>query len=170
MAELWVDKLDQDFRKEVEAGLGGPYLEFCYACGACTGSCPVREMVKEFDPRKIIHMIVMGMKEQVLSSDLIWYCCLCSTCSFICPQKVNFGEVMKVLRALALKEGYIDASLHQRIQAVEQFAQGLRLRLLRSVLGRRESQFRFDWRTLWTEANRALKGKPSGAAKAGDEQ
>jgi len=34
----------------------------------------------EFDPRKIIHMIRMGMKERLLTSDMLWYCSGCRSC------------------------------------------------------------------------------------------
>ena len=79
---------DAAFRDLVAAKIGLEEIRPCYTCGSCTGVCPVREVVDDFDPRRIIHMIVLGMKQDVLSSDLIWYCCLCNSCYYVCPAKL----------------------------------------------------------------------------------
>lgn len=85
-----VAELNPQFKCEVSKRPGGENIKNCYACGVCMGSCPVSEINPAYDPRKIIRMILLGMKERVLSSDVIWFCSLCHTCSSICPQHVKF--------------------------------------------------------------------------------
>ena len=77
------------------------------------------------------------MKEKVLSSDFIWLCSLCNTCSFICPQDVRFSEVMGVLRDMAVKEGFVDPSFPQQIAAIDKFSQTIRDKILQAIVEKR---------------------------------
>ncbi|WP_417915499.1 4Fe-4S dicluster domain-containing protein [Candidatus Electronema sp. JM] len=108
------------FSAEVAAEPGGGHLNACFACGACSGACPVSMAVPAYDPRKIIHMIRLGMEERLLSSDLIWYCSGCRSCVPVCPQNVGFADIMAVLRKLALKKGYVtEAQLVEKGKAAQ---------------------------------------------------
>jgi len=98
---------DVHFSAEVVAEPGGEHLNSCFACGACSGICPVSQAIPEFDPRKIIHMVRMGLSERLLSSDSLWYCSSCRSCVFVCPQDVSFADIMQALFRLALKKGYV---------------------------------------------------------------
>lgn len=95
------------FGAEVTTTPGGEHLNRCFSCGACSGICPVSQAIPDFDPRKIIHMIRMGLKDRVLSSELMWFCSKCESCIFVCPQDVRFADIMTAIRQLAFKEGYI---------------------------------------------------------------
>jgi len=99
--------IQADFSGEVTAIPGGDYLNKCFSCGACSGICPVSQAIPEFDPRKMIHMIRMGLKERLLQSDLLWFCSQCKSCVFVCPQDVRFAEIVIALRKLALEQDYI---------------------------------------------------------------
>ena len=87
---------------------GGELAKRCFDCGTCTGVCPVSQSHSGFDPRKILHMIKMGLKEQLLSSSVIWHCTHCDSCAFVCPQDVKFSSVVDVLREMAVGLGYHD--------------------------------------------------------------
>lgn len=95
------------FSAEVMAEPGGEHLNSCFSCGACSGICPVSQAIPEFDPRKIIHMIRMGLSERLLSSDLLWYCSGCRSCVPVCPQEVGFADIIGAVAKLALKKGYV---------------------------------------------------------------
>lgn len=101
------------FRAEVSSMPGGELAARCFDCGTCTGVCPVSEAEPAFDPRKIIHMIRMGLKDQLLGSEAIWFCSHCDTCAFVCPQEVVFSNVIDVLREMAIKEGYVGPGAFQ---------------------------------------------------------
>lgn len=102
--------LRNQFRFEVAAMPGGGLVNRCFDCGACAGVCPVSEAEPAFDPRRIIHMIRIGLKDRLLGSEAIWYCSRCDTCAFVCPQNVQFSSVVAVLREMAIKEGYVDSA------------------------------------------------------------
>ncbi len=96
------------FKWEVAARPGGALVQRCFDCGSCAGVCPVSEQFPEFDPRKIVHQIKLGLKEKLLRSPVIWYCTNCDTCAFVCPQEVQFSAIVDVLREMALAQGYAD--------------------------------------------------------------
>jgi heterodisulfide reductase subunit C len=120
---------------------GGEHLKSCFACGACTGGCPASEVDPLYDPRKIIRMILLGMKDKVLSSDMIWLCSMCFTCSFHCPQDVQFVKVMGVLREMAVKEGYAKPSFLKNIQEIDRFSQTIRHHMVMSIVDKKLEDF-----------------------------
>jgi len=118
------------FRDEIAALIGLERIMPCYTCGSCTGVCPVREVVEDFDPRRMIHMIILGMREEVLDSDLIWFCCLCNSCYFVCPQGIRFSRVARELQKLAVAEGYRDERYVDSLAPVHAHLQDLCRRTL----------------------------------------
>lgn len=83
-------------------------LAQCYACGSCSGICPVEKVVPDFDPRKIVHMVALGLEERLLSSDMIWACSQCQSCVPVCPQNVRCSDVIKALREEAKRRNLVD--------------------------------------------------------------
>lgn len=100
-------EINAAFSAEVTAIPGGDYLNQCFSCGACSGICPVSQAIPDFDPRKIIHMIRMGLKDRLLTSNLLWFCSRCRSCVFVCPQDVRFADIMAVLRQMAVDQNYV---------------------------------------------------------------
>lgn len=146
MEEIAASRLDAGFKNRVAARLGGANIKACFACGSCTGGCPVSEVDPEFDPRKLIRMVVLGLKEELLSSPLIWYCQLCNTCSFVCPQDVRFSEAMGVLREMAVQEGYVTPELSRRMHECEMFSRRLRAGLIRAAVAQAQGGEPLDLR------------------------
>lgn len=116
-----MDKLDTNFKFEVANQPGGENIKRCFACATCSTICPVFEVEDRYDPRKIIRMILLGMKEEVLKSDLIWMCSGCYSCSELCPRDVKITNVMDAIRNIAVREGYIPASLKAAIDQLDKF-------------------------------------------------
>ena len=118
--------LDLSFCEEVAAQPGGEHIRRCFACGTCAAGCPVTEVNPEYNPRKIIRQILFGMRKEVLSSPTIWYCLVCYRCYARCPQKVNFTDVMRALRYLAVKGRYASIDTLKRMEEIDRFAQTMR--------------------------------------------
>jgi heterodisulfide reductase subunit C len=83
-------EINPGFNTEVTKSDGGQYLNRCFSCGACSGICPVSQAISDFDPRKIIHMVRMGLKDRLLKSDLLWFCSQCKIFVFVCPPGCPF--------------------------------------------------------------------------------
>lgn len=128
------EKLDSTFKYKISTIPGGESIKSCFSCGVCTAACPVNKVNKDFNPRQIIRMTLMGYKKEVLSSDLIWYCILCERCYANCPQKVNFAHVIKALREIAVNEGYINNILPETISDVDQLTHQIRKEFLDNLL------------------------------------
>ncbi len=137
MEAIVVNKLDPNFKVEVAEHPGGEAVKACFACGACTGGCPASDTDPAYDPRKIIRMVLLGMKERVLSSGILWLCHMCYSCSFHCPQDVQFVKVMGVLRELAVKEGYVSPSFLKSVEEIDKFSQRIRHHMVMSVVDRK---------------------------------
>jgi len=114
-------KLDPNFKYEVAAEIGGVNINRCFACGTCTAGCPVREIDEKYNPRKIIRMVLLGMRERVLKSDFIWLCSTCYTCYDRCPQDVQLTSIMTALKNIAAREGYIHPSFKEQARLVSKF-------------------------------------------------
>ncbi len=93
------------FVEEVAATPGGEHILSCIQCGACTGSCPMASYM-EYPPRKIIALIRAGMRDEVLSSNSMWYCLSCYLCTVRCPRDVKPTELAHALESLATEQDY----------------------------------------------------------------
>ena len=120
------------FKDEVVQAAGGETLTRCFACGICTGCCPVSEVDNRFRPSSIIQMILLGQKDDLLNSPVIWYCWQCYSCSFHCPQGVKFANIIRVLRYMAVDEGKVSAELMERLNTVELKIREIRTKVLDS--------------------------------------
>jgi heterodisulfide reductase subunit C len=125
MKDIFFSNLDPHFKDEVAEKIGLEVIKPCFTCGSCTGICPVREVIEDFDPRLIIYMILLGMRKEVLSSDLIWFCCLCNECYFVCPQEIKFSRVATELREMALIEGHVSAEFLEKLEPLKPYLQDL---------------------------------------------
>ena len=93
-----VDKLDPSFKTEVSNEHGGEHIRNCFACGTCTVSYPVFAANDSYNPRKIIRMVLLGMREEVLKSEFIWLCSGCYSCYELCPRDVKITDLMGAIR------------------------------------------------------------------------
>ena len=132
--------MDFSFAEEVMSYPGGENLRKCFACGTCTAGCPISEIDEDYSPRRLIRQIIFGMRKEVLTSPLIWYCLVCFRCYAHCPQKVNFPDLMRVLRYLAVKQGHAQPDIMQRIQEIDKRLQILRHDLIRYDVTRNVSE------------------------------
>ena len=107
-------KVDPRFKFELASMAGGELVKACFACGTCTAVCPVSNACSEYDPRKIIHMIILGLKDRILSSENIWSCSHCESCRFSCPQGVHLSEIMDALQNIAVRDKYVTSDTFEK--------------------------------------------------------
>ena len=60
-------------------------------------------------------MALLGMREEVLTSEFVWLCSACHTCYERCPQDVHIPDLMNAIRNIAVREGHVPVAL--RMQA-----------------------------------------------------
>ena len=130
MEKIESKNLDSKFKYDVAAHPGGENIKLCFACGTCTAGCPVSAVDPEYNLRKIIRQVLLGMRKEVLSSPVIWRCVQCYSCTAKCPQNVKFRNIIKALREMAVAEGYADPDLPQQVEQLDEFSQKLRRNLV----------------------------------------
>ena len=104
-------------------------------------------------------MVLLGMRKEVLSSNFPWLCTQCYTCQAHCPQNVKFSDVMKALRSMAVREGYVHPSFAQQIKEIDAFSQKLRHHMVLSVVDKKSEEMKVDPAKLAEEALEKKKAK-----------
>ncbi len=93
-------------------------LYACMSCGICTAVCPAAEFYK-YDPREIVCIVQTrddDAIEELMKSNVIWYCGECMSCRPRCPRKNTPGYVIQALRTLSQKLGFFVESEKGRQQ------------------------------------------------------
>lgn len=97
--------MNLSFADEVEARSRTRFRR-CLFCLCCSGGCPFYDSM-DFGPHGILRRVILGLKEEVLTSNTIWRCVGCHTCSAICPMAIDIAHLMDVLRNMALEQGTV---------------------------------------------------------------
>jgi Fe-S oxidoreductase len=74
-------------------------LNYCMACGKCLSVCPLHGY-SEWDPRRLVRLVLLGLEQEVIDSDFIFQCTGCERCSLVCPMGVKIGNLITRARSL----------------------------------------------------------------------
>ena len=135
---LRITDMDPKFKYEISKIPGAERIMLCFQCGTCTADCPIARFSDSYRPRKLMRMTQLGLKDRVLSSDVIWLCAACFTCVDHCPQDVGIASVLRALRNLAVKEGYMPVVYRELASNILKTGYAYRIPTLR--LRKREEQ------------------------------
>ena len=98
-------EIDPRFKYEISKIPGAEKIMLCFQCGTCTADCPIARFDDFYRPRKLIRMTQLGLKDRLLSNDVIWLCSTCFACIDHCPQDVGIANIVRALRNLTVKGG-----------------------------------------------------------------
>ena len=97
----------ETFADQVRAIPGGENLDVCFSCGTCVSKCMIQQKIEpEYNPRKLIRMVMLGMREEAFANPTTWLCSACDLCYSACPQEIHISEVIGAVRQLAVKAGH----------------------------------------------------------------
>jgi len=102
------NEIDYCFYKEISKQPKGEGITKCLSCGTCSSTCQVFSVNPAYNPRKLIQKAILGLKNDVLKSEMIWICARCNSCIEKCPKGIKPGDIIMALRHIALKEGVVD--------------------------------------------------------------
>lgn len=131
-----MNSLDLEFKNQVASKPDGEKVTNCFMCGTCTAGCPVSSLNGDYNPRRIMRMVLLGMKEEVLSSPELWQCNQCHACVAHCPQNVRFADVMRVLRQMALENGYVTKELVDEVNRIDMETRQQRIERIKNLTKR----------------------------------
>ncbi len=132
-----MSELELGFMGEVADTPRGSGILLCIQCGRCSSGCPVARLTNDHNPRRLMEMIILGLKKDVLPTQLPWYCLSCFTCLDRCPQGGDVGDVMFAIRNLAVRQGNMPAGVAAQAKALYETTRVINP--VRSALDRRES-------------------------------
>lgn len=115
---LKISEINLKFKNEVKKIPGGERIMMCFQCGTCTADCPIARFSETYRPRQLLRMAQLGLKEKVLSSDQLWLCAACYTCVDHCPQDVEISSVIRALKNIAVREGYMPSAFKELTGAI----------------------------------------------------
>jgi heterodisulfide reductase subunit C len=92
------------FIDEVCSIPGGEQINSCIQCGVCTGSCPTANQW-DYPPRRVIAMVRAGLRDELLSSNSMWFCVSCYSCTVRCPRDIKPADIMHALEIIAIRSG-----------------------------------------------------------------
>lgn len=93
-----LNDMEPEFREALVEKLPAANFDLCLTCGTCTAGCPASELF-EMDPRKLVRMLVLGMDQELKSTNWAWVCTMCMRCVNACPMKVDIPKLVYNLRA-----------------------------------------------------------------------
>jgi ferredoxin len=82
-------------------GFGAVGVEKCINCGNCTAICRLTTDEDPF-PRRMVRLVQLGMKEELLGCKELWLCFNCGDCSETCPQQAEPANLMAAARSYAI--------------------------------------------------------------------
>jgi coenzyme F420-reducing hydrogenase delta subunit/heterodisulfide reductase subunit C len=113
------------FADQVHAIPGGEHLEMCYSCGTCVSACLIQQKLDpEFNPRRLLRLVMMDQREQAFRSPTTWLCSACDLCFPACPQKIHISQVIGAVKRLAVEAGHSSPLATARVDTAACFACG----------------------------------------------
>lgn len=92
---------------QVRAIPGGEHLDVCYSCGTCVSKCMIQQKIEPaYNPRKLIRMVMLDMRESAFTNPTTWLCSACDLCYPACPQEIHISKVIGAVKQLAVEAGY----------------------------------------------------------------
>jgi heterodisulfide reductase subunit C len=104
MKRINVRESDPGLGEELESEEFLSGFRGCLACGTCSAGCPVRRVTAAYDPMRIMRMLVLGLRQELLKGETIWLCSDCYTCQENCPMGIKITDIINHLKNLATQE------------------------------------------------------------------
>ncbi len=89
--------------------------ERCMSCALCSSACPVSG-IDDFDPRKVVRMLSLGLESELVAARWPWICTMCGKCEQVCPMEVSIPDLIRRLRGLREREK-VPGILHKGLSA-----------------------------------------------------
>lgn len=93
-------------------------LYACFECGQCVSVCSVTRVDTDFRPRKIMHMLLLGLIDELIYSQSIWLCTNCYSCDEICPQGIKVSGIINSLKNMAYRSGNFPSEINRQLDAI----------------------------------------------------
>ena len=111
-----LDEADSSILEEVKKYMGDKIYQ-CLQCGTCTSGCPMTPF--GYNIRRIVKLVLLGLKKELIQSDFIWFCSECGKCGERCPHGIKSPNLISILRKITIESGYLPASYKQMVKKIQ---------------------------------------------------
>ena len=94
----------------------GENISECLTCGICNSRCSWYDEEGGPVPRRIVRMALLGLKNLLATSPMIWDCHLCNRCTLECPMGIDMEKVVRKARSLPNTEDSVPKDLAKGIE------------------------------------------------------
>ncbi len=81
---------------------GGGTASRCYQCATCSSVCALAPEDSPF-PRRQMLWAQWGLADRLAADPAVWLCHQCNDCTQRCPRDARPGDVLQIIRALAIE-------------------------------------------------------------------
>jgi heterodisulfide reductase subunit C len=79
--------------------ISGQDIILCLQCGKCTAGCPFADDM-DLRPHQIVRLAQLGLTEELMECEAIYYCATCFTCVSRCPMAIDIAAISEAIRLL----------------------------------------------------------------------
>jgi len=65
-----------------------------------------QKLEPEYNPRRLLRMVMMDMREEAFNNPTTWLCSACDLCYPACPQQIHISDVIGAVKDLAVEAGH----------------------------------------------------------------
>lgn len=99
---------------------GGDKLKACLSCEKCLSTCFLTDTYPGMTPREIPLKILSGNMQELVESEFIWACTLCTRCTVDCPENIHMDVIVRALRGIARSQGRGYKRLEDGLQQIKE--------------------------------------------------
>ena len=99
---------------------GGEDLRECLTCDICVSTCFLTDAYPAMNPRVLTRKILDGRIQDLVDSEFIWACTLCTRCTVDCPKGLKMDLIVRTLRNLAREQGKGPKRLIEGVERIKE--------------------------------------------------
>lgn len=99
-------ELDASFAAEILERCGENVF-LCNQCRKCASGCPNRKFM-DSNVTELMRYVQLGMADEAMKGNMVWFCLSCQTCSARCPQGIDIAHIADTIKIL-VQEKKIEA-------------------------------------------------------------
>ncbi len=84
--------------------ISGQNVAICIQCGKCTAGCPFAQDM-DLEPHQIVRLAQLGMIDELMECEAVYYCATCFTCVSRCPVAIDIAALSEAVRLLLQMDG-----------------------------------------------------------------
>ncbi|NHI92280.1 MAG: hypothetical protein EAX96_07230 [Candidatus Lokiarchaeota archaeon] len=111
-----IDNADNSLIEEVKKYIGNKIYQ-CLQCGTCTSGCPMTPF--GYNIRKIVKLVMLGLRTELMKSEFIWFCSECGKCGERCPHGLKNYTLISILRRMTIENGHVPTSYKHMIKKIQ---------------------------------------------------